>query len=456
MTECSAQLSFRFHPQQRIDVRFDGPEISSDGGALLIRQLDDQLGVTAGIARLLRDERDPRRVVHSHREQIRQRVFQVIQGYEDANDADRLRHDPVLLTVCDRLPDDAQGLSSQPTLSRLENSVSRWALSRLVRWFECEYVRSLPADTEVVVLDIDATEDRTYGQQELAFFHGYFDQSIYHPLLVFDGDSGQLVTALLRPGRAHASHGARRTLRRLIRRIKRRFPQAQIAVRGDSHFAMPRILDELERLDRELGGIDYLLGLARNRALERRVEPALAAAQAEAENRGVNVERWVRFDYRARRWKCSRVVVARAEHSTVWGANPRFVITSLSGFDPETLYRAYSHRGQCENRIKDLKNALAADRLSCSRFVANAFRLLLHAAAYRLLHALRDRVAQVSSRLGRAQLDTLRLRLLKVAAIVQRSARRIWIRLPRGFPEAQIFRQVALHGTGPPNRPSLS
>lgn len=449
MTECSAQLRFGFHPQQPIEVSFDGPEISSDGGVLLLRQLDEDLGLTEGMARLLRDERDPRRVVHGRHEQVRQRVCQLLQGYEDANDADRLRHDPVFLTVCDRLPDDAQGLSSQPTLSRLENSVSRWTLSRLVRWFEREYVRSLPTDTEIVVLDIDATHDRTYGQQELAFFHGYFDQSIYHPLLVFDGDSGQLVTALLRPGRDHASRSARRTLRRLIRRIKRRFPHAQIAVRGDSHFAMPRILDELERLDHQLGGIDYLIGLAKNRALERRVEPALAEARSLSDRRGVSVERWAGFHYAARSWKRARRVVARAEYSSVWEDNPRFVVTSLEGFDPETLYRAYGQRGQCENWIKDLKNALAADRLSCSSFVANAFRLLLHAVAYRLLHALRERVDRTGSRLGRAQLDTLRLRLLKVAAIVHRSTRRIWIRLPHSFPYTELFRQVALPSTGP-------
>lgn len=450
MTECIPEFELGFHPEQRIVVRMDAPDSSSDGGALLLRQIDEELGLTAGLAHWLEDRRDPGRVVHSRAEQVRQRVLQIALGYEDANDADRLRHDPVLTTACDRSPDDPQGLSSQPTLSRLENSVSRLGLARLVRWFERDYVRSLAADTEVVVLDIDATDDPTHGQQELSCFHGYFDQHMYHPLLVFDGDSGQLVTMMLRAGKAHASRGARRTLRRLIRRIKRRFPAAAIVVRGDSHFAMPRILEELERCDRQLGSVDYLLGLAKNPVLVRWAQPTLEQARELSARQSRSVQRFASGRYAAASWERSRRVILRAEHSTYWGANPRFLITSLEGFDPETLYRAYCQRGDCENRIKDLKNALAADRLSCSRFLANAFRLLLHAVAYRLLHALRQRLGELGSPLARCQFDTLRLRLLKVAAIVQRSVRRITVRLPRSFPQAQLFRQLALYGTGPP------
>jgi hypothetical protein len=450
MTECIAETRFEFHPVQPILVRFDAPEISSDGGALLLRQLDEELGLSESLASCLEDRRDPRRVVHSRHEQVRQRVFQIALGYEDANDADRLRHDPILTTVCDRAPDDAQGLSSQPTLSRLENSVSWLGMGRLVRWLERTYVASLPADTEVVVLDVDSTEDPTHGQQELSFFHGYYDQHIYHPLLVFDGDSGELVTALLRPGRTHASRGARRTLRRLIRRIKQRFPDASVVVRGDSHFAMPRILDELERLDQQLGGVDYLLGLAKNDVLVRRAQPVLELAREQSAREVRSVQRFTHWRYAAGSWPRERRVVVRAEHSVYWGANPRFLVTSLEEFDPETLYRAYCQRGDCENRIKDLKNALAADRLSCSRFLANAFRLLLHAVAYRLLHALRQRLAELGSSLARCQFDTLRVKLLKVAAFVQRSVRRITVRMPRSFPYARLFHRLAHTGAGPP------
>jgi len=451
MTECTSSLELNFHPTLPVVVKMEGPEISSDGGALLLRQIDEELGLTAGFARCLEDRRDPRRVIHSRREQVCQRVLQIAQGYEDANDADRLRHDPVLKTACDRSPDDPQGLSSQPTLSRWENSMSWLTIRRTVRWLERDYVRRLPADTDVVVLDIDSTEDPTHGQQELSFFHGYYDRRIYHPLLVFDGDRGELVTALLRPGRTHASRGARRTLRRLIRRIKRRFPQASVVVRGDSHFAMPRIVDELERLDRQVGGVDYLLGLAKNSVLVRRAQSALDQARELSERRAGTVQRFTQLSYAASSWSRERRVVVRAEHHVYWGANPRFLVTSLEGFDPQTLYRAYCQRGQCENWIKDLKNAVAADRLSCSRFVANAFRLLLHALAYRLLHALRQRLVAVGSPLARCQFDTLRVLLLKVAATVQRSVRRIAVTLPRSFPQARAFRQVALAGCDPPH-----
>lgn len=450
MAECSAPLTFGFHPLLPIQVTADGPASSSDGGWLVLRQIDEELGLTAGLARWLEDRRDPSRVLHSRLEQVRQRVLQIASGYEDANDADSLRHDPILTTVCDRLPDDPQGLSSQPTLSRLENSVSRWELARLVRWFERDYVLSLPADTDVVILDIDATDDPTHGQQELSFFHGYYDQRIYHPLLIFDGDSGQLITALLRPGRTHASRGARRALRRLIRRIKRRFPTASIVVRGDSHFAMPRILDELEKLNEQFGGVDYLLGLAKNDVLVRQAEPTLEWAGELSWRQARSVQRFADFRYGAKSWKRQRRIILRAEHHIYWGANPRFLVTSLEDFDPETLYRAYCQRGDCENRIKDFKNALAGDRLSCSRFAANAFRLMLHAVAYRLLHALRQKLRVLGSPLASCQFDTLRLRLLKVAAVVERSLRRITVRLPKSFPLAALFRQVALLGVGPP------
>lgn len=448
MPECTRQHRFSFHPSQPVQVTFDGPASSSDGGALLLRVLDEREGWSRRLAECLTERRRPERIRHSLHEQVRQRLFQIALGYEDCNDADRLRHDPVLLTVCDRAPDDAEGLSSQPTLSRFENGVGGRALRRWLRRFESDYVASLPEDTAEVVLDIDSTHDPTHGQQELAFFHGFYDQRIYHPLLIFDGTSGQLVTALLRPGRTHASRGARFVLRRLIRQIKQRFPAARILVRGDSHFAMPPILDELDRLGAELGGIDYVLGLAKNAVLVRWAQRALEQARREADRTGHSARCFTVMRYGAKSWSRRRRIVVRAEHNRFWGANPRFVVTTL-GQDPETLYRLYCQRGDCENRIKDLKNALAADRLSCSRFRANFFRLLLHAAAYRLLWALRQSAQAVSDRLGRAQFDTLRLRLLKVAALVRRSRRRIWIQLPRAFPEAEYFRRIA-GGLDPP------
>lgn len=449
MADCIPQLRLGFHPDLPVVVDFDAPEVSSDGGALLLRQVDDSLGLTSGFADRLSDDRDPLRCVHSRQEQTRQRVFQIALGYEDCNDAHRLRQDPIFKTVCDRTPLDQQGLSSQPTLCRFEGSQQGSTLRRLVRYLEDSYVAGLPADTQFVLLDLDTTDDETHGAQQLSFFNGFYDQHMYHPLLVFDSSNGQLISAILRPGRVHASRGAASLLRRLIRKIKKRLPQAQIAVRADSGFCTPALLATLEKLDAELGDIEYLIGLPKNPVLLRQAQSTMNLAQDLYQRRGIKAQAYTSFFYAARRWPRQRFVVAKGEHSAM-GANPRFVLTSLSEFPPDILYRAYCERGQCENLIKDLKNALYADRLSCSSFQANFFRLLLHALAYRLLHALRQRVALSSAELGRAQFDTLRLRLLKVAAWVHQSVRRILVRLPRVFPFAELFHSLCSPGQAPP------
>jgi hypothetical protein len=379
---------------------------------------------------------------------MRQRLYQIALGYADCNDADRLRHDPLLKSVCDRTP-QAKGLSSQPTLSRLENAVDARALRAVLREIEDQYVRSFTAAPAVIVLDIDSTDDPTHGQQQLSFFHKYYDQHMYHPLLIFDGERGQLVSAVLRPGNAHAARGAMGVVRRIIRGLKQRFPDVQIVVRGDSAFAVPRMLRMMEELDRELGGIAYVVGLAQNAVLLRFGAAAWSEARLRFQATKQTVQHFDAFVYAAESWPQARHVVMKAEVSEQ-GANPRFVVTSLSEFTPALLYHAYCERGQCENFIKDFKNALQADRLSCSTFAANFFRLLEHAAAYVLFHALRTYVAPLAPQLGRAQFDTLRLQLLKVAAIVAQSTRRVLVRLPSAFPLARVFRQLATTLAGGP------
>jgi len=293
-----------------------------------------------------------------------------------------------------------------------------------------------------MVLDIDSTDDPTHGQPQLSCFHGYYDQPRYHPFLIFDGESGQLVSAVLRPGNAHAARGAMGVLRRIIGCLKQRFPHVQIVVRGDSAFAVPRLLRRLEEAEREWGGIAYVFGLAQNAVLLRQGAAALAEARARCGSSGSPVQYFDAFAYAAESWPQARHVVMKAEVSE-HGANPRFVVTSLAEFAPALLYHAYCERGQCENFIKDFKNALQADRLSCSTFAANFFRLLEHAAAYVLFHALRTQVALLAPPLGRAQFDTLRLQLLKVAALVSQSTRRLLVRLPAAFPLARVFRHLA-------------
>jgi hypothetical protein len=441
MAEGIAQLALNFHPSCPITIAFDAPHISSDGGALLLRQMEDRLGLSERWAALLPDARDPRKGKHDRREQLRQRLYQIALGYSDCNAADRLRQDPVLKSVCDRSP-QAAGLSSQPTLSRLENAVDLRQLRVLVCEIEEQYVRSFTEAPDVIVLDIDSTDDPTHGQQQLSGFHGYYDQHMYHPLVIFDGERGQLVSMGLRPGTAHAARGAMGVLRRIIQRLKRRFPQTQLVVRGDSAFAVPRLLRVVEELNRVWGGIAYVVGLAQKAVLLRSGAAALSEARRRFLATKQTGQHFEAFPYAAESWPQTRHVVMKAEVSE-HGANPRFVVTSLAEFAPALLYHAYCERGQCENFIKDCKNALQADRLSCSTFAANFFRLLEHAAAYVLVHALRTQVAPLAPQLGRAQFDTLRLQLLKVAAIVSQSTRRLLVRLPSAFPLARVFRQLA-------------
>jgi len=438
-----------------IEVTADAPRTSSDGGLLLLRQADETLGLCEHWAKQIPDDREATRVAHNRLEQLRQRVFQIAMGYEDCNDADHLREDPVLKLACDRLP-NGEGLSAQPTLSRFENAVDARAIKALINDLEQSYVDELPADTSLVVLDIDGTDDETHGNQQLTFFHGFYDHYMYHPLLVFDGDTGQLISAILRPGNAHAARGAMSVLTRIIRRIKARFPAAQILVRGDSGFCMPRILDRLEDLNRELSDVDFSLGIAKNPRLLAMAAPAMADAQRRHEETRRHIRHFTTIRYAAATWRHDRHIVVKAEHH-IRGPNPRFVVTTLDEVDARQVYDVvYCARGQAENYIKDLKNALKADRLSCSSFFANFFRLLLHAAAYRLMHQLRVAAQTVAPALARRQFDTLRTQLLKVAAHVKQTVRRIRVRLPRVFPLARAFQDIAqyLQATRPDAAPT--
>lgn len=447
-TPCLPHLRFDFHRQRPVDLTFDAPQTSSDGGLLLLRQLDERRGLCARLAACLPDARDPRRIAHPRLEQVRQRLFQLALGYEDQNDATTLRTDLLFRTACGRRPDDARGLSSQPTLSRLEHAARARDVVRLQRQLEADYVASLPDDTEVVVLDLDSTSDPTHGQQPLAFFHGHYGCRMYFPLLVFDGE-GRLASVRLRPGNAGNNRYATPLVVRLVRAIKARFARAQVVVRADSGFCSPRLLQALEALDRTVGDVEYVVGLERNVRLEAELGPALAHVKAHARP-GAAARLFTAFAYRAKSWPRARLVAAKAE----WlgdKPNPRFVVTTLDHVPARILYEnGYCGRGDAENRIKDFKTALAGDRLSCSTYVANAFRLLLHAFAYQLLDALRAEVAACAPSLGRAQFDTLRRRLLKVAALVRPSVRRVAVALPAAFPLGEVFARVAVRlGTRP-------
>jgi hypothetical protein len=352
-----------------------------------------------------------------------------------------LRHDPVWKVACDRNVDD-EALSSQPSLSRFEHAVTGRALVLLTRAFEDEYVASLPEDTREIVLDLDSTEDPTHGQQPLSFFNAHYDSYMYFPLLVFDAE-GRLAGFRLRPGNAGNCRYAAPLMSRLVRKLKARFPLLRLLLRADGGFCTPRFLDALEQLDQDLGDVRYVVGLPQNSRLLALSRGPMQEAAEEAQATRQSTRRFDSFRYAARSWSHERHVVVKAEHLGD-KANPRFVVTSVEGLDPRSVYeKLYCPRGQAENAIKDFKRALAGDRLSCTTYIANAFRLLLHAVAYRLLDALRRVVTRVAPTLGRRQFDTLRLLLLKVAGLVGQSVRRVTIRLPASFPMAHAFVAVA-------------
>ncbi len=443
MPECIPQISFSFQSSGQIDVSFDAPELSSDAGAVLLREMDDQLGLSSLIAPFVPDERDPERIEHTRIEQVRQRIYQMALGYEDTNDADTLRHDKLLKLVCDRDPNDNRGLSSQPTLCRLENVVCPKDARLILHALEDHYIDHLSPDTDTLILDVDGFFAKTHGAQQLTLFNGYYDHKGYFPLAVFD-HHGQLVSAILRPGTFHDSKCVLYLLDRLIRKLKAHLPSLRILVRGDSHFSTPSLLDGFERLDFEFGGVDYLLGYQTNSKLKRLAKPYVDAAHDDFLWRGCTTRRFWSMSYQtATSWPHERHLVARAQSGPA-GKDTRFVVTSLHQFASELLYQEYSQRGCAELRIKDFRLGVGAARLSCHNFEANWFRLLLAVAVYRLLYGLRHKMGEVDQQMGKAELRNMRLKVLKVACEVRQSRRRVWLRLPRSFSKAATWRATLI------------
>jgi hypothetical protein len=377
---------------------------------------------------------------------VRQRVYQIACGYADQDDADTLRRDPLLKLVCGRLPSSGADLASQPTLSRLENAADRRACYRLAAALADLYIRERGRDGAParLLLDLDSTADPAHGRQEGAAYHGYYRQHMLHPLLILDGDTGQLVAAVLRPGTAHASRGALAVLKRLLPRLRAAWPGVAIEVRADSGFASPALYDYCEAQR-----VGYTIGLIPNHRLAELAAPLLAEAEARqaasADPAADKVRLVGEARYRAGSWERERRVVYKAE-ALPQGPNTRFVVTSRADA-PLALYGWYVARGEAENRIKDFKRACHADRLSCHRFLANQFRLLLHAAAYWLLDTLRRWLADAGA--ARTQLDTLRTRLLKVGGRVYQRAARVRLRLATGHPGQPLWALLAARPTRP-------
>lgn len=460
------QVSFDFLGGKPIVVAPQRAQLTRDAGLLPIRQLDEELGLTVAFAAALHDPRAPEAITHSFVEMVRMRIYGILAGYPDQNDHDVLRYDPVFKLVAGRSPED-QHLASQPTLSRFENSIDIPSLRRLQDVFLDQFIASFATPPRHLTFDIDVFDDPTHGQQQLTFFHGYYDQYQYLPRVITCKENDLVVMICLLFGTAHPTLGIEDDLTNLVERLRAVWPDVQISIRGDSGFAVPKMYLLCEDLR-----LNYTFGLGMNAVLKRQSEEVLEEALQKYEQTGQPQRLFTAFWYQAQTWSKPRFTIIKAE-AHAQGTNRRAVVTNRPGAValPQATYDEYTERGESENRNKELKCGLAADRLSDHRYMANLLRLNLHAAAANLLVRVRQAAAdppppasptdlptealagkdrrdyfnhrRERDPLGEGHPCTWRTRLIKVAAEIVVRARRIIVRLAGSWPYLEHYRQVA-------------
>jgi hypothetical protein len=458
------QIELEFLADLPVVVQQHEGQLTSDAGLLPIAEFDRRLKYTARMADLLEEASgdDPRqqgrkrRSPHQLIENLRQRLFAILAGYEDCNDHDALRNDPVLKIIADRLPED-DALASQPTLSRFENLATPAVLLRLIDFTIATGVErlkekhggSLPAS---ITLDLDATDDPTHGQQQLAFFHGYFEQYQYFPLIISEPTTKHVFVAWLRPGTVHASLGAEDDLMRVVNALRKERPDIRIHVRGDGGFGLPLMYETCEKND-----LTYTFGFSTNPRLKKLTEALMQQAVDQYARTQEKQRLFTCFQYQCDSWPMSRTVIAKAEcHGG--GTNQRFVVTNRPGVssaeDGQGEYDDYVQRGESEHRMDELKNGLHMDRLSCHRFMANFFRLILHVAAMNLLVWFRQS-DQLPKVLQVGQPCTWQTKVIKVAAIVVQTTRRIVVKVAANWPWWSMYQAAAARATSFTPGPAL-
>jgi hypothetical protein len=433
VTECTPQIDLFSIGRRKVTASFVDTPLSSDIGAVLLGQVDRKHEVTKRLAAVLRDRRQTAKIQHTNLDLLRQRAYQIACGYEDGVDANTLRHDAGFQLALNRVPGESAILASQPTISRFEHrrnaDLLTFSNALLDLWIERLRTKARRSKRRIrIVLDLDSTDFITYGDQQFALFHGHYGNYIYYPLLAFD-QHGWPVAAMLRPGRMR-SGGVVAMLLRIYERLVESGLRFDMTIRADAGFSLPELYLMCETL-----GIRYVIGLITHPALVKELEPTMQRARKIAEAKGTAkiisdfMKRW------GRKTPYERRIVAKAEITSL-GENPRFLITNMDE-SAEEIYDFYTGRGHCENHIKELKNAMLGDRMSCHEFGANQFRLLVHVTAYILMYLLREHLADTS--LAKVQMDTLRLRLLKIAAVVRVTARRVWLELSASHPSASLW-----------------
>jgi Transposase DDE domain group 1 len=425
--------------RKKVTAAFDGGRLTSDGGVLLLAAAERRLEIAERLAGLIADPRNPLCITHSVADILRARMLAIACGYEDADDLDHLRTDPGFKLACGRLPDSGADLCSQPTVSRWENAPTLREVVRMSYAMIDLYCASYPRPPAAVTLDIDDSVDVVHGHQQLSLFNAHYDERCFLPIHVYDTATARPVAILLRPGKTPSGREIRHHLRRLLRRIRRHGPHTRLTIRGDGHYGRPEVMAWCEANE-----VDYIFGLSGNAVLAQLVETAADDVRVRhAEGEAEVVRRYTQTRYGAKSWTCERRVAARIE-ATSKGLDIRYVVTNLAFGSAEWLYDGlYCGRGQAENLIKLHKTQLASDRTSCRSPLANQVRLVLHTAAYWLLLTVRDAIPSPQP-LATAEFATLQMRLIKIAARVIETTKRVRIAFAAACPEADLFRGIAL------------
>lgn len=445
VNDSKQQMLFKDLFVKKVEVDFEGGEVSSDGGLLFLRETERRIKLIDRMASVLRDARHQGYVKHQLVEMLRQRVFQIACGYEDADDCDELRDDPMLKIACEKRPETDSPLASQPTISRLENAISRTDLYRMAQVLLEVFIASYEEAPEGIILDIDDTEDETHGGQQLALFNAFHDSYCYMPIHIYEGGSGRLITTILRPGKRPSGKEIVAILKRIVKRIREAWPEVGILLRADSHYSTPEVFEFCQAQD-----LKYILGLTPREPLREQARPLLEESKRLYPLARGPVRLYGEFSYQAKSWATSQRVIYKVEHNAL-GSATRFVVTNLEHSNRRFLYQTvYCGRGQMELFIKEHKTHLLSDRTSCCRFEANQFRLFLHSMAYVLLHTFR-RLHLRGSEWAQAQFSTIRLKLLKIGAQVRELVTKIKIHLPSSFPwkkdVLRIWRSCCVSGS---------
>lgn len=428
MTKCiKEKLKLPSINRRKIEVQFVKKEVTSDGGVLLLREIDRKIKLTKGLIKVIPDYRNPAMITHSLSSMLKQRIYGIALGYEDLNDHDTLRHDPAIQTAVE----STNALSSSPTLCRMENRANRKMIFESNKLLVKKFIESFDKAPKEIILDFDATDDKVHGHQENRHFNGYYKSYCFLPLHVFCGS--QLLISYLRPSNIDGAKHAWAILALLSKYIRAFWPNVKIIFRGDSGFCRNRMLRWCER-----NNIVYIVGIAQNNRLNKLSDEARKAAELEYNKTNVKQRIFSEFNYAAKTWKNERRIVCKAEH-TNQGANPRYIVTNETKFTPQELYDSlYCKRGDMENRIKEIKLGLFADRTSCHKWWPNQLRLIFASMAYVLIDNMR-RIALQNTELAQAQCTTIRLKLYKIGAVVLRNTRRIRFLFSEHCPKKILF-----------------